>query len=99
MSQIEKEEITPSSDRKELLSEDRLISWGRYAVLAAFSALALHVFAALFAERQLFSDGVWYVLNIASKQGLAYWFQDWWHEFYRSRIGGTSSSRPQPYLR
>jgi hypothetical protein len=81
-------EFFPLPDRSESFTGKRMVRWSRCAVLAAVAAFAMHIVAALFAERQLFGDGVWFLLNLASRQGLYLWVTDWSEQFYLSRAGG-----------
>lgn len=58
---------------------------GRLIVVASLVAVIIERFAAVAGDLQLFSDGSWFLIRIASTRSYYFWIGDWRNQWFQSR--------------
>ena len=61
-------------------------SIGRTVVFAALVALLLERATAVANDLQLWGDGIWFLIRIASTRTYYFWVANFWTDFYKSRV-------------
>jgi hypothetical protein len=69
-----------------LAKTSRRLDTGSAFVYAALVAVLLERMSAVAADLQLWADGAWFLIRIASTRTYYFWVGDWKREFFRARI-------------
>jgi hypothetical protein len=64
----------------------RSLDAGTAVVYAALVAVLLERMSAVAADLQLWADGAWFLIRVASTRSYYFWVGDWKREFFRARI-------------
>ena len=64
----------------------RSLDAGTAVVYAALVAVLLERMSAVAADLQLWADGSWFLIRVASTRSYYFWVGDWQREFFRARI-------------
>ncbi len=71
---------------EETLRHRRSMDAGTAVVYAALIAVLLERMSAVAADLQLWADGAWFLIRVASSRSYYFWVGDWKREFFRARI-------------
>jgi len=74
------------SQRVKTFRRRRPVDTGTAVVYAALVAVLLERMSAVAADLQLWADGAWFLIRVASTRSYYFWVGDWKREFFRARI-------------
>ncbi len=74
------------SQRVKTFRRRRSVDTGTAVVYAALVAVLLERMSAVAADLQLWADGAWFLIRVASTRSYYFWVGDWKREFFRARI-------------